>query len=395
MVAVLAYALTLLVAVLFSDVARRTAFSTTALFLVVGMVAGASGWMRVAPGDPLIHDLAELALVCVLFTDGAKLGLAELRSAWRLAGRALLLAMPLTLVAIAAAGWWFLDLDWREALLLGAVLSPTDPVFASALLEAESVPRAVRRLLNVESGLNDGLALPAVVVLLGTLRPQPRGVGALLGEVALGLGIGALLPLAAVGVGRLLRRSATALYQRLFPVAIGLAAYALARLLGGNEFLALFAAGATLATAAPEASERFAELGDSLAELVKLAALLVLGAAAPRLLVAAGWQAWLFAALVIALARPLAILFSLLGTPLPREERWTVAWFGPKGFASVVFGLLVLRSGIPGAGVLGEAIAVTVVVSILLHSTTDVPIAHWFERAGGGADAEPAPERAG
>ena len=156
------FALSLLAAVLISDIAERTVLSTAVLFLFAGFVAGRGvfGAISLNPDNPVIARLAELALFSILFTDGMRVGVKELASAWRLPGRAILLGLPLTLFATALLGHWLVGIPWAESFLLGAALSPTDPVFAAAIVGREDVPARLRQLLNVESGLNDGLRCP-------------------------------------------------------------------------------------------------------------------------------------------------------------------------------------------------------------------------------------------
>lgn len=182
----LAFAAVLLVAVLVSCLAHRTILSTAALFLVAGFVLGegVSGVVPVRPGDCIVSVLAELALFSVLFTDGMRGGWGELRGAWRLPGRALGWGLPLTLLVTAGLAHFLVGPAWAQSLLIGAVLAPTDPVFAAALVGNERVLPRLRRLLNVESGVNDGLALPFVVLFLAIAA----GSGDLhLGEPALWL----------------------------------------------------------------------------------------------------------------------------------------------------------------------------------------------------------------
>src|SRR5512143_759059 len=202
----LASSVVLLLAVYASDLARRSVLSTAVLFLVAGFVLGdgVTGLLPLAPGDPLVGRLAELALFSVLLTDGMRIGLADLRSAWRLPGRALLLGMPLTFLVTAVLALVVAGLPWVEALLLSAVLAPTDPVFASAIVGREEVPYRLRHLLNVESGLNDGLALPVVVVLVDTAGARHTDGWALAEEIVLGVVVGVGVPLVAVRLGRLL-----------------------------------------------------------------------------------------------------------------------------------------------------------------------------------------------
>ncbi|HVZ32138.1 MAG TPA: cation:proton antiporter, partial [Polyangiaceae bacterium] len=165
---ILAFGAVLMLAVLVSKQAHSSILSTSVIFLVAGFLLGrgALGWVAFRSDDEVVGRFAESALFSILFVDGAKLPLGELTRAWRLPGRALLLGMPLTMGGIAAAGYLLLGMTWIEALLVGAILSPTDPVFVTAILEHEAVPLRLRRLLGVESGLNDGIALPIVMVLL-------------------------------------------------------------------------------------------------------------------------------------------------------------------------------------------------------------------------------------
>ena len=279
MTALFVFALTLLAAVLVSDLADRSVLSTAVLFLLAGVVAGEGllGAISLRPDAPAVAILAELALFSVLFTDGMRVGLKDLASAWRLPGRALLLGLPLTLVGTALLARWIVGLPWAESFLIGAVLSPTDPVFAAAIVGREEVPARLRQLLNVESGLNDGLALPIVVAMLAVIGPEHFYLAEVLTEVALGVGIGILVPWSAIRLEQSRFFSAHATYRPLNAFAIGLLVLTISSMAHANEFLAAFAAGITVATVGPEVREAFHRFGDLVAELLKLAALLVFG----------------------------------------------------------------------------------------------------------------------
>jgi sodium/hydrogen antiporter len=162
MTLLLAYSAILLLAVLVSALAHRTVLSTAVLFLVAGFVLGdgVTGVVSLQPQDEIVAMLAELALFAVLFTDGMRVGWQDLISAWRLPGRALGWGLPLTLLVTALLAHFVAGLDWPEALLIGAVLAPTDPVFAAALVGNKMVPQRLRHLLNVESGINDSPPRP-------------------------------------------------------------------------------------------------------------------------------------------------------------------------------------------------------------------------------------------
>ncbi len=382
----LAFSVVLFAGVLLSGLAHRTILSTAVLFLLAGVVLGdgATGVVDLRPDDDLVVGLAELALFSVLYTDGMRVGLRDLRKAWRLPGRALILGMPLTFAVTALLGHAVAGLSWGEAMLVGAVLAPTDPVFASAIVGRAEVPGRLRSLLNVESGLNDGLALPVVLVLLAVLGGTDVSVGQLAGELGAGVLLGAVIPLVAAGLLRSRYTSTTPLYASLGGLSIGLVVLAAAELTHANLFLAAFTAGITLATVAPQVEESFGEFGELVTELLKLAAILVFGALVfPAFLGEIPLNGYVFAVLALLLARPLAIGLALLGSRLPLPERAAAAWFGPKGFASVVYGLIVLESGLASADQLFHLIALVIFASILAHSSTDVPIAHAFARPTG------------
>jgi sodium/hydrogen antiporter len=388
--AVLVFASVLLIAVLVSELAHRTVLSTAVLFLVAGFIVGDGvlGVVQLEPDDPIVLQVAELALFSVLFTDGMRVGVRDLVSAWRLPGRALLLGLPLTLAIVAMAGHWVAGLPWADALLLGAVLSPTDPVFAAAIVGREDVPARLRHLLNVESGLNDGLALPIVLVMLELAGGAHTEPSTLLGELGLGVVIGAVVPWAAIRLERTRLFAAAHTYQPLGVFAIGLLVLALALATHANLFLAAFTAGVTVASVSPEARDEFERFGELLTELLKLAALLIFGALISLAFLGdIGLAGWVFVLLVLVVARPAALAAALVGSGLDWRERAATAWFGPKGFASVVYGLLVLHAGLPRSDQLFHLIAVAVALSILAHSSTDVLIARLFQ--------EPEPVMAG
>jgi NhaP-type Na+/H+ or K+/H+ antiporter len=382
-VLLLVFAATLLAAVLVSALAKRTILSTAVLFLVVGFALGPDtlGVLDVRPDSDIVAVLSELALFAVLFTDGMRVGWADLRSAWRLPGRALGWGLPLTLLVTALAAHYLVGLPWAESLLLGAVLAPTDPVFASALVGNEKVPARLRHLLNVESGVNDGLALPFVILFLAVAADSDDlRLGNLALEVGLGIAVGVVVPLAAILLERSRFFAASPAYEPLNGVAIGLLVLAIAQGTHANLFLAAFAAGITVATFGPRQRAAFERVGELVAELLKLAALLVFGALiSMEFLGEISWAGWVFALLAIFVARPVALWLSFLRSGLDAREQAAAMWFGPKGFASVVYGLLVLESGIAEADLIFHLVALTIVISIVLHSSTDVVVARAFD----------------
>ncbi len=382
MIPLLVFSIVLFVAAVMSGLARRSILSTEVLFVVAGLIAGhgITSSVRLQPDDPLVRSLADLALVAVLFTDGMRVGAHELRQTWRVPGRALLLGMPLTFLLLAALARALSNLPWLQCLLVAAVLTPTDPVFASAIVSRPEVSVPLRRLLNVESGLNDGLALPMVLGLLLLLGSGDQTWTTLAAEVAGGVAIGVAIPwigarLQPLGPGAGIATK----YQPLFVFSIGLLVFTLTSVTGANEYLGAFTAGISMATLRPELAGRFHDFGDLVAELLKLAALLAFGALVSlELLAQIGFSGWLFAAAALFIARPLPIAIVLARTSLPWRERAAAMWFGPKGFASVIYAIIVLRSGVPHADDMFYLIALVVLVSIILHSSSDVVIARWL-----------------
>jgi sodium/hydrogen antiporter len=379
---ILAFAIALLIVVLFSKAIRQTALSAAVIFLIIGFILGGDGLhlAQINADDKLVSGFVQVALFSVLFADGMKIGAKDLISAWKLPGRALLLGLPLSLLFMAVLAHFVLDLGWLGSFLVAAVLSPTDPVFASAFVSRKEVPRKLRRLLNVESGLNDGLALPFVLLILSLFGVEQFKLLSWIGELLIGVAVGVVIPLGILKLQRFKLFSVSDFYRPMLGLSIGLIVYIVTSLLQGNHFLAGFSAGITIATVDPEIRQSFWGYAEPIAELLKLAAVLIFGALLSwRFFVMVGWRGYLYVILVLFLARPLALILSLIASPLNWSERLAAAWFGPRGFASVVYGLLVLGSGVPRAPELFRVISIVIVGSMIAHSTTDTPIARWFK----------------
>ena len=383
-----ALAVTFMAAVLLSGLAARSVLSTAVLFLAVGFVSGAFGWVDPSGLDETTALVAELALFATLFTDGMQAGLRDLREAWRLPGRALLFGLPLALVAMAVLAHYVAGLSWLQAFLVGAALSPTDPVFASAIVGREEVPERLRRLLNVESGINDGLALPVVVVLLALIGAD-EDVAVAFEELLIAVPLGIGVPWLMLRLEKSRLFAARGVYESLNGLAIGLLLFALGSALHANLFLTAFFGGVTVATVGKSTREAFHGLGEDVAELLKLVALFVFGLlVSPQFLSEIPVSGYVFAVLALLLVRPFALGVALIGADLPRRQFLAAAWFGPKGFASVVYGLLILQSGIDGASELFHLIAIVTALSILAHSSTDVLVSRALREPASPSAAE-------
>ena len=302
--------------------------------------------------------------------------------------------MPLTLLGTALLAHTVAGLSWLEALLIGAVLSPTDPVFAAAIIGREEIPPRLRHLLNVESGLNDGLALPIVLALMALVSHEALHAAGLAGELALGIALGVVVPWAGCGLERTRFFAVEKRYEPLFAFSLGLLVLALGLFTRANLYLAAFAAGITIATVRSDLRDEFHEFGEIVAELLKLAALLVFGVLmSPQFLAEVPFSGYLFAALALVAVRPVAIAISLIASGLQWRERITAGWFGPKGFASVIYGLLIVQGAVPGADRMFHLVAVVVAGSMIAHSSTDVLFARWFRRTEGDLKPTASPSR--
>ena len=363
-----------------------TVLSISVLSLAAGVGLAAAGVIDVQPGDDWLVVVIELALVMTLFADGLLVEEELLRERWHAPVRTLAAAMPITLVlAGLAAKSLFPDLSWAEAFLLGAVLSPTDPVVTSSVVSNPGVPAAVRHTLNLESGLNDGLALPFVLFFLILAQPggdAGRSAVELAGEAVVGAGIGAGLGAGAGWlVGRLPGGSMTARYEGVYALGIALLSFGVSEATFGNGFIAAFVAGLALATSRPEIPEAFLGFNESVSATLQVATFVLFGA----LVVKTGLDASVaaivaFIAFMLLVARPAAVLLSFVGTRIPRSEQMFMAWFGPKGVASMLFALLAAESKAPHGTVVFEVASFVILVSIVAHGLTDTVGANWIAR---------------
>jgi NhaP-type Na+/H+ or K+/H+ antiporter len=378
----------LIVGALTSGLARRSFVSLTAMFVLAGFLLG-DGGLKVLHFDAdstFVSDLATVALIVILFRDGLEVDGEMLQSHWHLPFRKLVLAMPLTAVIVALAGHQLVGLSWTEALLLGALLAPTDPVLSSSVVTNPRVPRIVRHSLNLESGLNDGLALPAVLVFAAAL-----GAGGehfvwwqfALENIGFGFVVGALVGFAAA---KLLPRDSGLAHgipthqKALYALGVACAAYGIAALLPhGNGLIAVYVSAIVLGIQRPDIRSYFERQAEDLVEIVKLGVFVVFGSLLTLSgLFGSGWAALGVVAVTLLVARPVAVFTALVSTPIDIATRGFMAWFGPKGVGTMTFSLLVLEEHITAGSKIFNLAALTVFCSILAHGATDTAGAEWL-----------------
>ena len=269
---------------LLSGIARRSFLSLTAVFVVVGFLLGSDGLdvLKIDPRSDFVHDLAITALVLILFRDGLEVDVEMLQRAWHVPLRKLVLAMPITAAIVALATKVVTDMSWTEAFLVGALLSPTDPVLSSSVVSNPRVPRVIRHSLNLESGLNDGLALPAVLAFAAALSADSDFVWwkFLLQDVSLGVAYGLVIGYLASHVlpsGRDLERSMQAHQRALYLLGIAFVTYGLTTLPPhGNGVIAVFVCAIVLGIRRPDIPKYF-EMSNDIIEIVKLGVFVVFG----------------------------------------------------------------------------------------------------------------------
>ena len=387
-VAVLVLGLLMVAGALRSGYPRAALVPAPALFVAAGFALGpgATGVVHFEPRSGFVAELAIVALIVILFRDGLEVEGEMLQAHWHLPLRKLVLAMPLTAGVVALAARVLVGLSWTEACLLGALLSPTDPVLSSSVVTNPRVPRLIRHSLNLESGLNDGLALPAVLALAAALQ---IGGGHfvwwrfVLEDVSIGFAAGLFVGLVAARLmppGRGLAAEVPGHQKSLYALGSAFAAYGLAVLAPhGNGLIAVFVAAITLGIRRPDLRAHFARQAIDIVELVKLGVFAVFGSLLTlHGLFQDGVAAVAIVAITLLVARPVGVFSALAGSQTDLATRGFMAWFGPKGVATMTFSLLVLSEGIRAGSRIFNIAALTVVCSVILHGLTDGPGAEWI-----------------
>jgi NhaP-type Na+/H+ or K+/H+ antiporter len=348
---------------------------------------GAFGLVDFGATSDFVAAVAIVALIVILFRDGLEVEQEMLQSAWHLPVRKLVLAMPVTASLVAVAAHVLTDLSWTECFLVGALLSPTDPVLSSSVVTNPRVPRVIRHSLNLESGLNDGLALPAVLAFAGALDANEHDFvwwRFVLQDVTVGFATGLLVGYLA---SRLVPRRGN---KALFALAVAALAYGVAVLPPhGNGLIAAFVCAIVVGIRRPDIRTAFDGRGAGLIEVVKLGVFLVFGTLVTfDGLFSDGMAAVALVAFLLLVARPVAVFLSLAGTGTDFATRAFMSWFGPKGVATMTFALLVLaETGIAERERIFNIAALAVLVSIAAHGVTDAAGSNWIARRAERAEA--------
>ena len=367
----------------------RTVLTSAIFFLSAGILLGDAvlGWFVIEADGSALRLIAETTLALVLFADASKINLRLLRREIAIPVRLLGIGLPLTIVAGTAAAMLVLPgLSVVEAALLAISVAPTDAALGQTVVSDERVPSRIRQGLNVESGLNDGLCVPLLLIALAFASVEGGGetepVRLVLEEIGFGVAgglVAGVLGALALRVGRQRGWIASA-WAPLVPLAATGMAYGLATVLHGSGLIAAFTAGLAFGTIASAKEQEAAELIETIGDGFSAATFLVFGAAiVPLMLDVVTWASLLFVVLALTVARMLPVALALLGTQARLPTVAYVGWFGPRGLASIVFAVLILQAEpIPSLGVVLATISLTVVVSVYAHGVTALPLTERF-----------------
>jgi len=370
--------------------ARLERYDVTApiIFVIAGLLLthGPLAPLGFAPSHELVKVLAEITLVLVLFSDASRVRLSDLRADMGLCLRLLGIGLPLTIgLGILLALALFNGMSIWLAVLVGAALAPTDAALGAGVMVNPAVPARIRLLLNIESGLNDGIATPVVLVAIAGAATAEHaasvGPGAAAAELALGVVVGMFVGGAGGFVVTVARRRGWAAgdFAGSAVLALAICAYACALALHGNGFIAAFVGGLAYGATSGERGERLVPYVEETGALVSLLVWLAFGAiAVVPAFESLTWQTVLYAVLSLTVIRMVSVALALAGRRLGRAAVAFVGWFGPRGLASVVFALLALEDLGHSAEPAVTVIVFTILLSVVAHGLTADPLARRY-----------------
>lgn len=374
---------------------RDTIITAPLIFILFGLLAGAGGTgvAHIDPGHGMIHFIAECTLILVLFVDAARIDLGDVRRDHNLPKRMLVIGLPLTMLGGALmALWLFPAFSLWEAALLAALLAPTDAALGQSVVSARAVPTRIRQAINIESGLNDGIALPAVLLFASLASAMQGSAGEWLQFGLLQLVLGPLVGIIAGTIGAVaLDRTITRgwmgdSYQGIAILALAVLIYVAAELIGGNGFLAVFIGGMVFGNRLTHACTFLFEFMETEGQLLMLITFLIFGAVMlPHALEHAGVEHLVYALLSLTVIRMLPVLVSLIASGVRLPTQLFLGWFGPRGLASVLFLLLILDEfELPQRDEIFTVTVLTVALSALLHGISAAPLAGAYARLAAG-----------
>jgi sodium/hydrogen antiporter len=369
----------IVIAALLSGLIERSGLPQVGVFLALGAILGpaALGLLNVSLESPILRVVATLSLVLVLFTDAVGLDIAEVKNHRGLAALVLGPGTMLSAVFMSLAGWWLLGLPLAAAVTLGASLASTDPVMLRGMLKRRDLSAAVRQALRLESGMNDAVLLPVVIIAMACLSKADASIKTNWGGLTLDLFV--LGPVSGIAIGflsvavlDLVRRKISVRrdYESLYSLGVAFTAYAAAEAMHASGFLAAFTAGLMIAILDVELCDCFLEYGETTAEMTLLFTFVLFGSSLIWTgLTVLNVKTAIFAILVLFL-RPVAFLPALAGTKLDWRSRFMIAWFGPRGLSSLLLVLVAVFAGVSGSKELFSICCLVVLLSVIVHGAS-------------------------
>jgi len=374
---------------------ERTPISGAVVYLFVGLVFGSYGlkWVELPVEGEGLKRLAEFTLALVLFSDSANANLGVLRKVKGFPIRLLLVGLPLTIAAGFGVAYFMFDqLTIFELALLATMLAPTDAALGQAVVTNEAVPSSVRESLNVESGLNDGICVPVLLVFLALATGAASGddTASLIIRLPIqAIGIGAAVGLSLAVVGSFLlkwcgtRGWITGAWIQVPVVALAMFCFAFSQWLGGSGFIGAFVGGLVFGglTRSHKVKEEVLNGAEGVANVMSLLTWFTFGAVVfGRSLQQFDWQVLAYAILSLTIVRIVPVLFCLTETGLRGDSKMFIGWFGPRGLASIVFIVMVIDENLPGNDTLTAVVTGTVALSIIAHGLSAVPFSRLYAK---------------
>jgi NhaP-type Na+/H+ or K+/H+ antiporter len=367
---------------------ERAAASGPIVFVIAGLLMGplGLGWFDGDVSNTELRVLADLTLALILFIDAANADLAILKRQFRIPSRMLLFGLPgVIFLGTIIAALLFDTLSLFEAAILGTVLAATDAALGKAVVTNKAVPTQIREGLNIESGLNDGLCVPILLVFIAlTLGSGTEGGSTMLAlklvtkEIGIGLIVG--LGLTAVGTWALRwcrdKGWVTEIWKQVTVVALAIACFSVAQSLHGSGYIAAFTGGLLFGFMAKEATHRLVLAAEGTGETLALMTWFVFGTAViGQSIEYFTWEMLVYALLSLTVIRILPIFLSLSGTGESTASKLFLGWFGPRGLASIVFAIIVINKGVPGGKFIAMVVVLTVFLSLVAHGVSANPLA--------------------
>lgn len=388
---------------LFALISRRlegTIITPQMVFVAAGLLFSSAALDLVEPAAyiSLILVVAEIALVLTLFSDAASIDFKALRRGRGLPLRLLIIGLPITIIfgGLVAAGL-FPGITLAEAMVIGAVLAPTDAALGKAIVTNPRIPLRIRQALNVESGLNDGGSIPFFYFFLALAVAESTGVPeqSLAMSALVLIGIGIIVGLVVGFLGTRLVDAAekrgwmTGAYKWIAFMALALIAWVAAEHLGGSGFIAAFVGGLAVAASGRDIGKAALEFAEVEGEILNLVVFFILGLFAVTLLAGFSWMVLLYAVLSLTVIRMLPVAISLIGTRMGRATVLVMGWFGPRGLASVVLLLIIFadEATLPGMATVQAVIVTTILLSVFTHGISAAPL---IDRYAGTVESLPA-----